>query len=83
MQTIQLQLNDDLYQNILDHNINIQVKFKEFLSNLTDDNYPAISFEEAQKRVKNSIDDYKNGKSEYTALNDTYWNNLEEKIHSL
>lgn len=83
MHTIQLELNDDLYDNIVENNINIQDKFKEFLHTLTDDGYPSISFNEAQNRVKNSIDDYKNNNDEYLPLNDEYWNNLENKINSL
>jgi len=83
MHTIQLELNDDLYENIVEKDINIQDKFKEFLSTLTDDGYPSISFNEAQKRVKNAVDDYKNSSDEYLPLNDDYWNNLENRINNL
>ena len=81
MQTIQLELNDDLYSSIIEKNIDIQAKFKEFLFHLTDDDYPAISSDEAKKRVKDAVDDYnKNGLTNFSEFEDDYWDNLDAFI---
>ena len=40
MQTLQLQIQDDLYESIKDMSIDINEKFQEFLYNLVDDGYP-------------------------------------------
>ena len=37
MQTIKLQLEDNLYKNVLNSGIDVQAKFKEFLFDLVDD----------------------------------------------
>jgi hypothetical protein len=75
MQTIQFQIEDELYENIKDHHIDLQSKFKEFLSNLTDDGFPDISMDEAKKRVSESVQSYKNGTMQTVSHNDM-WSNI-------
>lgn len=77
MQTIKLQLEDELYDNIKEHKIDLQSKFKEFLSNLTDDGYPSISIDEAKLRVKESVENYNNN-SMKTISHDDMWNSIDE-----
>jgi len=82
MQTIQLQLQDDLYEEILSNGIDIQLKFKEYLSNLVDDGYPSITTEEAKKRVSDAVDRYKNGTGTYLNENE-YKEHINNKMESL
>jgi len=42
MHTIKLQLEDDVYDDIVKKGIDMQSKFKEFLHLLVNDSYPAI-----------------------------------------
>jgi polyhydroxyalkanoate synthesis regulator phasin len=65
MQTLQFQVQDDVYQDIIDRGIDIQSRFKEFLFELRDDGYPSISTEEAKQRVSDAVDRYRNGTGEY------------------
>lgn len=74
MQTIKIQLEDAMYQNIVQSGVDIQAKFKEFLIDFVDDRYPAISTEEAKIRVSKAVEDYKNGTG-------TYMNDNEYETH--
>jgi regulator of sirC expression with transglutaminase-like and TPR domain len=65
MQTLQFQVQDDVYQDIMDRGIDIQSRFKEFLYDLRDDGFPAISTEEAKKRVSDAVERYENGTGTY------------------
>ena len=51
MQTLKIELEDSVYQNVLQSGIDIQEKVREFLFELVDDGYPAITTQEAKKRV--------------------------------
>jgi len=72
MHTLQLQLSDDLYNSIKDMGIDINDKIQDFLYNLVDDNYPAISFDEAKQRVSDAVDRYHNGTGVYVKLDDEF-----------
>ncbi len=65
MQTIHLQLQDDLYDEIVNKGIDIESVFREFLSFIVEDQYPEITTQEAKSRVKNAVDRYKNGSGTY------------------
>ena len=58
MQTIQINLQDELYDGLKQQGINIKAEIKEYLSFLISDNYPSIDTNEATKRVKSAYDDY-------------------------
>jgi len=58
MQTLKIELEDNLYQNILQSGVDVQTKIKEFLFDLVDDGYPIITTEEAKKRVTEAMDSY-------------------------
>ena len=83
MQTIKIEIDDNLYYSIVDSGINIQEKLKDVMYDLIDDGYPAISTQEAKKRVFDSVQRYKSGSGKYTPLNDDFWNKLESKIDNL
>jgi ERCC4-related helicase len=76
MQTIKFEIEDELYDSIKDCRIDLQSKFKEFLSNLTDDGFPAISTDEAKKRVNEAMNNYKNGTMQ-TIPHDEMWSSID------
>ncbi len=58
-----------------------KAQFKEFLLDLRDDGYPAISIEEAKKRVGKAVEDYrKNGMKSCKVLNDKFWDDTEKRL---
>jgi hypothetical protein len=81
MQTIKLQLEDSVYQNFVKSGVDIQEKFKEFLAEFIDDGYPAITTEEAKKRVSEAVEDYHtNGMKNFTIMNDDFWDDTEKRL---
>jgi len=82
MHTIKLQLDDNLYEDITQSGIDIKEKFKEFLMDFIDDGYPAISTQEATRRVSKAINDYENGTGEYLK-NEEYQSRMNKHIEKL
>ena len=80
MQTIKLQLEDNLYKNILNSGIDVQAKFKEFLFDLVDDGYPSISMEEAKKRVSEAVEDYHTNPQNFSKLDSNFWDDTEKRL---
>ncbi len=81
MQTIKLQLDDNVYEEIVQSGIDIKAKFKEFLMDFVDDGYPAITAEEAKKRVSEAVEDYrKNGTKNFKAMDDSFWEDTEKRL---
>jgi len=80
MQTLKIELEDSMYQNIVHSGVDIQAKVKEFLFDLVDDGYPAISSEEAKKRVSNTVEKYRTNPESFTEFTDDYWNDLDTVI---
>ena len=76
MHTINIQLNDDLYETLSSNNIDIQSKIKEYLSTLVDDGYTSISNSEAKKRVTDAVNRYSTAQGNYNSLN-----NLSESMN--
>lgn len=70
MHTIQLQVEDDIYDEIKSKGIDINHKLQDFLYDLIDDGYPAISEDEAKQRVSDAVDRYRNGIGNYTSAKD-------------
>ena len=65
MQTIQLQLQDELYEDILSKGIDINHKIQDFLYSLVDDEYKTIATDEAKQRVSDAVDRYNNDTGTY------------------
>jgi polyhydroxyalkanoate synthesis regulator phasin len=82
MQIIKLELDDKMYQTIVKSGIDVQSKFKEFLFDLIDDGYPAISTQEAKKRVSDAVNRYKNGTGNYFA-NEEYEVRIKNHMENL
>jgi len=66
MHTIQLQIQDDIYDELKSKGIDINNKLQEFVSSLADDGYPYISTNEANQRVACSVDRYHNSTGAHT-----------------
>jgi len=58
----------------------IKEKFKDFLYDLFDDGYPGISYEEACKRVSESVERYKKHPEEFIKIDENFWDNLEKEL---
>ena len=61
MQTIKIELEDHIYKRVVDSGVNLQEKFKEMIYDFLDDGYPAVSTEEAKKRVAKAVKDVRDG----------------------
>ena len=61
MQTIKIELEDHIYKRVIDSGVNLQEKFKEMIYDFLDDGYPAITTEEARKRVAKAVKDVRGG----------------------
>ena len=84
MRTVQIQINDDLYEHLSAHNIDIQAKIKDYLLALVGGkNYSSISTEEAKKRVSDAIDRYESGSGQHVSLDSNYAKELSTFIERL
>lgn len=84
MHTVQIQLNDDLYEHLSSANIDIQAKIKEYLLGLVNySSYPAISTEEAKIRVSEAINRYESSSGSYTPFDENYTKEMNEYIGKL
>ncbi len=81
MHTIKLQLDDNLYEEMVQSGIDIKGKFQEFLADYVDDSYPAISTKEAKKRVGEAVEAYRNGTMK-TVSHDDIWADIESHTKS-
>lgn len=82
MQTLKIELSDDVYEDLKSSNIDFQTKIKEYIATLLYDDYPAIFTDEAKKRVSDAVDRYKNGTGVYLD-SDEYCKHKSEIINSL
>lgn len=79
MHTIQIELDDNLYNKMRKSGIDIKQKFKEFLHENVDDGYPSISEDEAKQRVREAVESYRNGTMK-TVSHDEVWAKIESYI---
>lgn len=70
MHTLKLHLDDDIYETLKAKSIDIPTKINEYLANLADDGYPAISREEAKKRVSDAVNRYESNTGVYVTLDE-------------
>jgi len=75
MQTIQLELEDSIYNSIQAKGINIKELFQEFIHTLNDS--PSLSLQEAKQRVYEAVTKYQNG-SLNTISHDTMWEQIDQ-----
>lgn len=83
MQTVHLQVQDNLYNQLIQNGVDIQERFNEFLYDMLDDGYPSISTEEAKKRVSDAVERYRSGTGVYTPFDAQYLNELNTHIERL
>lgn len=74
MQTIHLQVQDSIYEKLINSGVDIQAKFDELIFDILDDGYPSISTEEAKERVLDAVNRYVNKTG-------TYQNSEEYGLH--
>jgi gas vesicle protein len=81
---ITMDIEQDLYEDIKDMGIDIHSKIKEYIKHLRDDSYgyPAISTEEAKKRVADAVESYRRGEGEYLSQEE-YEKEMEEFLKTL
>ena len=65
MHTLKVQIQDDIYESLVSKGIDINHKLQEFITTLADDGYPAISTQEAKKRVADAVQRYRDGSGTY------------------
>lgn len=82
MHTIHLQVQDTIYDKIINSGIDIQGRFDEFIADLIDDGYSSINKSEAIRRVADGIERYQNQSGEYLD-NDEYTVHISETIATL
>jgi len=81
MHTIQLQLEDSLYNKMKNNGIDINAQFQEYLLDFINDGYPTIDTDEATQRVSNALTDYEtNGLKNFEASDDSFWDNTESRL---
>jgi len=83
MQTIQLQVQDNIYNQLIQNGVDIQARMNEFLYDMLDDGYPSISTDEAKKRVNDAVERYKSGTGVYTSFDAQYISELNNHIDRL
>jgi len=81
LHTIQLQLENSLYDKIKNNDIDINEQFQEYLLNFINDGYPAINTQEATNRVSNAIADYEiNSLKNFEASDNIFWDSTETRL---
>ena len=82
MHTINLQIQDDIYESIVEKGLDINTKLKEFIYSLVDDNHLTISEKEANRRVSEAVKRYEKGTGEYVNQEqyNIYANKLRDKL---
>ena len=82
MQSINLNIESDIYEEIKKGGIDIQKKFNEFLAQFAfvDDGYPSIGTQEAKQRVAEAVEHYRRSPEDVTAFNEQYWDELDKII---
>ncbi|MFA6196328.1 MAG: hypothetical protein WC656_06765 [Sulfurimonas sp.] len=54
---------DSIYEKFVNGGVDIQAKFDELVYDMLNDGYPSITTQEANKRVSDAVDRYRNGAS--------------------
>ena len=80
MHTLKIELEDNIYQNIIQSGIDIQEKVKEYLFSLVDDGYPSISTEEAKSRIEKALLEYKNNPSHFKEADESFFTDTHERL---
>jgi len=83
MHTVQLQIQDDIYEELKSKGIDINNKLQDFLYDLVDDGYPFISTDEAKQRVEDAVERYRNNKGNHTPYDQNFVDEMESYIQSI
>jgi len=77
MHTVHVEIQDSLYEKLVQSGVNIQEKLRELLNDMVDDGYPSIGTEEAKKRVGNAVESYRNGTMQCVS-HDEMWHQIDQ-----
>ncbi len=83
MQTIQLEIEDSLYETIREQGLDIKEEIITFLNRLSDDGYPSITTNEAKKRVADAVERYRSGTGIYTPVDEKFQQEMADFIESI
>ena len=83
MRTIQLQIDDDLYEELIDHGVNFKAEIGSFLRGLVDNGYPSVTTEEGRKRVAEAVERYRSGEGIYTPVDEKFRQEMADFIESI
>jgi hypothetical protein len=79
MHTINFQVEDSVYESIKKQGLDLHAQIKEFVQDLADDGFPAISTDEAKKRVSEAVESYNNGTMQPVSHEDM-WKQIDKDI---
>ena len=80
MRTIQIEVDDSLYDDIVQSGIDLKARLQEFIHNLTDDGYPAISTEEVRRRVHDAVVAYQKNPESFRVMDEEFWRDMEQRL---
>ncbi len=83
MRTIKIEIEDTIYDKIVESGIDIQEKFKELVYDFAYNSYPGISTKEAEQRVRDALKRYKSGKYEFDSYDKSFVEKLDSYIDNL
>ncbi len=83
MQTIQLHIEDDIYESLIQQGIDVKAKVYELIDSLIDDGYPSITTQEAKKRVNEAVERYQRGEGEYRPFDNKFRDEMNRFIESI
>jgi hypothetical protein len=78
MHTIHLEIQDSLYEQLVQSGVNVQEKLRELLNDMVDDGYHSIGMDEAKKRVGDAVERYKNGTMQCVS-HDEMWHQIDQE----
>ncbi len=83
MHTIKIEIEDTVYDKIVESGVDMQEKLKEMICDFADNGYPGISTKEARQRVADALKRYKSGKYEFDSYDKSFVEKLDSYIDNL
>jgi predicted DNA-binding protein YlxM (UPF0122 family) len=83
MHSLNLQINEMVYNKLIAKGVDINAELNDFLENLALDETSYISTQDAIKRVSDAVAKYENKTGIYTPYDTTFYNEMNQYIKSL
>lgn len=80
MRTFKIELEDSIYQNIVQSGVDIQAKIKEFLENFVEVATLLFLKKKQKKEFSIAVTKYRTNPEAFTPINDDFWNEMENTI---